>query len=276
MKKPAIAIILGALGMAPSIQAHGFIDEPPSRMKICGKESQPDQVMLGTAKTMACSTAYKVDQLAAYNYMAVVTHSWGRSQVTPLPKYVCGFAGESWKGAETPWDAAMDWPTTQMSAGMQTITWDITNGPHFDDTKEFKYWITKSSFVFSPTKALAWDDFETEPFCTLNYDDFKPTANPNVIADKPKSKFITKCNMPQRNGHHVVYGEWGRTEPTKERFHGCFDAQFGAVSPIRIPYRPGAAPALSGQAATPAGTDLLGRPRDLGRPGILVRPALPR
>ena len=37
-----------------------------------------------------------------------------------------------------------------------------------------------AGFQFSTTKALTWDDFETEPFCTVEYDDRKPTANPDV------------------------------------------------------------------------------------------------
>ena len=188
--------------------------------------------------------------------MAVVTHTWGREKVTPLPKNVCSFDGETWKGAKTPWDAPMAWPTTQVTPGPLAITWDITTGPHFDDTKEFRYWITKPGFVFSPTKELTWDDFESQAFCVLEYDDKKPTANPNITTDKAKSLFKTTCNMPQRDGHHVVYGEWGRTEPTIERFHGCFDAAYGATG-IAKPK-----PSARGlKLISPKGkqTDLLGR-----------------
>jgi chitin-binding protein len=262
-------------GAAVTAHAHGLIEEPPSREWICGKETQPDQIKYGTnAKTPACSTAFKVgDPQAAYNFMGVVTHTWGHSKVTPFPKYICG-SGEYWKGEATPWDAAMDWPATPVTAGVKSIIWNISWGPHFDDTKEFKYWITKESFVFSPDKALAWEDLEAEPFCTLDYDDTKPTANPNVIADKTAVKFITKCTLPTRKGHHVVYGEWGRTEPTIERFHGCFDAQYAGGTAIRVPFRPGMSGRLSAPQADPIGLDALGRPRPQGRPGIL--PAVPK
>lgn len=251
--------------LAPAaILAHGVIQSPPSRSWICGGETKPDEIQFGKAKTPACSTAFKVNPLAAYNYMAVVTHSWGRAKVTPLPAHVCGFAGEFWKGAETPWDAAMAWPTTPMAPGPQTFTWNISWGPHFDDTKEFKYWITKPGFTFSPAKALTWDDFETEPFCTQEYDDKNPAANPAVSTDKPKSLFHTKCTLPQRNGHHVIYGEWGRTEPTIERFHGCVDASFGATGIERKPAGQGARRAQTGNAG---GADALGRLRE-GPSGI--------
>jgi chitin-binding protein len=231
--------IWGLLGLLPlSISAHGIIETPLSRTAICGEYTKPDEIANGAAKTPACSTAFKINPMAAYNYMAVVTHALGRSEITPLPKHVCGFEGESWKGAETPWDVPMDWPTTPMTPGLQPITWNIVWGPHFDDTHDFKYWITKSSFVFSPTKALSWDDFETEPFCVEIYDDTKPTSNPNISADKVKSLFTTKCQIPERKGHHVIYGEWGRTGPTFERFHGCVDLAFGASNLLgRQPWR---------------------------------------
>jgi len=267
-----ISFLGGALCVAVPVRAHGLIEDPPSRMWICGEETKPDQIALKTAKTPACSTAFAINPDAAYNFMAVVNHTLGRSHDNPLPAYVCGYAGEFWKGAETPWDVPMDWPATPMSAGPRTIAWNIVWGPHFDDTHEFKYWITKTDFVFSPTKALAWDDFETEPFCALTYDDTKPDANPDITADKPGNRFLTRCTLPARIGHHVVYGEWGRTEPTLERFHGCFDGQFGGT-PIRIPLRPGAA-GLSAAKSDPVGIDLLGRPRELGRRGVLSRPPL--
>jgi predicted carbohydrate-binding protein with CBM5 and CBM33 domain len=100
---------------------------------------------------------------------------------------------------------------------------------------------------------LTWDDFESEPFCTELYDDKNPTANPNLIVDKANQKFTTRCTVPARNGHHVIYGEWGRSESTLQRFHGCVDVAFGA-NPIRP--RMG----LSGRkdAEAPVG-DVLGR-----------------
>jgi len=137
-----------------------------------------------------------------------------------------------------------------MSSGLQTITWNISWGPHFDDTAEFRYWITKSDFQFSKTKALSWSDFETTPFCVLNYEDSTPTANPNVISDKAAQKFHTKCTVPARSGHHVIYGEWGRKPPTYERFHGCIDAAFGGV------VNPD--PVVAQITATPANTSVTG------------------
>jgi len=255
---------MGFLGCAAAAWAHGVIVSPPSRNFICGMETFPAQVDFGGAKTPACSTAFDVNPMAAYNYMAVLTHSWGRAEVTPLPKNVCSFDSESWQGAKTPWDTSMAWPAAPASAGPLTITWDVSSGAHFSDTRDFRYWITKPDFVFSPTRELTWADFEDAAFCDLAYDDAKPTASPAISTEKAKGLFHTKCTVPPRSGHHVIYAEWGRIEPTKERFHGCIDLSFGttAAAPQRKP-----APANPGNPG-PSGkkADMLGRLRGQSGP----------
>jgi len=226
--KHIVAAALGVM-LSATVFAHGLMESPASRNWICGAVTKPDQVANGTAQTPICGDAFAVNSIAGYSFMSVLTHNLGRSSVTPLPANVCSFDSETWKGAVTPWDMPIDWPTNPMTSGEQTITWNISWGPHFDDTAEFRYWITKPTFQFSKTKALTWDDFESTPFCVLNYEDSTPNANPNVTADKAAQKFHTKCTLPARSGHHVIYGEWGRKPPTLERFHGCIDGAFGGV-----------------------------------------------
>jgi chitin-binding protein len=142
-----------------------------------------------------------------------------------------------------------------MTPGLQSITWDAYWGAHWDDTRDFSYWITKPGFVFSATRELAWADFEEAPFCTEIYDDKNPAANPNIVADKEKFKFTTKCQVPARTGRHVIYGEWGRRESTYQRFHGCIDVAFGATT-IR---RSGEAFRTSAGVAPAKQVDALGR-----------------
>ncbi len=158
--------------------------------------------------------------------MSVLSHDQGRSVVNPLPEHVCGFDSETWQGGGTPWDVAMEWPTTPISAGPKTFTWNIAWGPHFFDTEEFRYWITNSDFQFSPDQSLSWSDFEETPFCVLNYSDQNPGANPAVVPDKANARFYTTCEIPERAGRHVIYAEWGRNYYTFERFHGCVDVIF--------------------------------------------------
>ncbi len=224
------------VGLATPTNADGLMESPPARNWFCGFTTKPDHIVTNTAQYPVCASAFSVNSQAGYNFMTVVTHSQGRVNTTPLPAHVCSFDSETWKGAQTPWDVPMDWPTTPMNSGQQTITWNASWGAHYDDTRDFSYWITKPGFVFSPAKELTWNDFESEPFCMELYDDKNPTGNPDVIVDKTKIKFSTRCEVPTRSGHHVIYGEWGRTESTWQRFHGCIDAQFStaAAQPKRM------------------------------------------
>lgn len=219
----ALALIPVVIPLLPSqVMAHGLMVDPPSRNAYCGLNIKPDQ-----AAGTECDGVFDIDFTGGYSFMSVLTHAEGRKVVTPLPTNVCGFDSETWQGGATPWDTPFDWPTSSVSAGPKTITWNISWGPHFDDTADFRYWITKENFEFSTSETLTWDDFESVAFCDLNYDDSNPTANPNVTPDKAATLFHTQCNLPERSGRHVIYGEWGRNEFTFERFHGCLDVVYG-------------------------------------------------
>ncbi|WP_171014104.1 lytic polysaccharide monooxygenase [Chitinivorax sp. B] len=206
--------------------SHGLIQDPPARNWYCGAVTKPHDVDNGSAKYPQCGDAFKVDKTGSYNFMSVLTHARGRSEVKPLPQHVCGFGSETWKGGATPWDQPIDWPTSKIAAGNRNFIWNVSWGPHFSDTEEFRYWITKPGFQFQQGKALTWDDFETQPFCVQKYDDTQPNANPNVVPDKAQATFQTQCTVPARQGRHVIYGEWGRNQWTFERFHGCMDVVF--------------------------------------------------
>ncbi len=220
------ACVLACLPMAAF--SHGLIQDPPARNWFCGAITKPDQVANGTAQYPVCGNAFGAPGIpfeAGYSFMSVLTHTTGRDGVGPRAN-VCGFNSETWNGAATVWDQPIDWPTVPMTSGQRTFTWNISWGPHFDDTQEFKYWITKPDFVWQTGRALSFSDFEDTPFCSLDYYDANPNANPDVIPNKANQSFVTRCTVPSRSGRHVIYGEWGRNHYTYERFHGCVDAQF--------------------------------------------------
>lgn len=214
--------------LAPGAFAHGLIQDPPARNWFCGAVTKPDHVANGTAQYPVCGNAFNapgLDPTAGYSFMSVLTHTTGRFGVGPRAN-VCGFNSETWNGAATVWDQPIDWPTTPMTAGLRTFTWNISWGPHFSDTVDFRYWITRPDFVWQTGRALSFSDFEEQPFCNLAYDDAQPNANPNVIPNPAAATFQTRCTVPQRTGRHVIYGEWGRNQFTFERFHGCVDTVF--------------------------------------------------
>ena len=155
-------------------------------------------------------------------------------------RHVYGFNSETFNNGATPWDAAINWPTTPIAAGLKVFTMNISWGPHFDDSEEFRYWITKPDFKFMVGKPLTWADFEEAPFCVETYKDSAPTANPDVVTDKAATLFKTTCTVPARTGRQVIYGEWGRNQYTLERFHSCMDVVFqggdagGGGTPVAV------------------------------------------
>jgi chitin-binding protein len=230
----SMAAGLGVLVLLVSaVFGHGLIQDPPARNWICGFITKPDHVQNGVAQYPVCGNAFfapGTNPTDGYSFMSVLTHTTGREGVGPRDN-VCSFNSESFPGRVVPWDVPIDWPTQPMTAGSRNFVWSISWGPHFSDTQDFKYWITKSSFVWQTGKALSFSDFEDAPFCSLAYNDATPNANPNVIPDKANSLFTTRCTVPSRSGRHVIYAEWGRTPPTFERFHGCVDVSFSGSQP---------------------------------------------
>ncbi|HEU4778530.1 MAG TPA: lytic polysaccharide monooxygenase [Steroidobacteraceae bacterium] len=221
---------------ATGVSAHGLMQDPPARNWFCGAVTKPDHVANGTAQYPVCGNAFTAPGVpfeAGYSFMSVLTHTTGRAGVGPRTN-VCGFNSETWNGAATVWDQPIDWPTVPMTSGPRTFTWNISWGPHFDDTQEFRYWITKPGFVWQTGRALSFSEFEDLPFCTLTYSDANPNANPDVIPNKANQSFATRCTVPARSGRHVIYGEWGRNHFTYERFHGCVDAAFSGSPPPTV------------------------------------------
>lgn len=249
---------------------HGFVESPGARNYFCGAVTKPDQVPNGTARYPVCGDAFAGDFNGGYSYMSVLNHHQGRKVLGPVAKNVCGFDSETWQGGKTPWDKSINWPVNNINGGSQVFTWDISNGPHFDDSSDFRYWITKPGFVYQVGRELTWADFEDQPFCDLPYNDDNPGAYPNVRADKGAARVHTTCTIPARTGRHVIYAEWGREPPTYERFHGCIDVQIGgggntsstpAISSSRASVAPSSAARSSvAPSSTPASTTASSRP----------------
>ncbi|HET9862117.1 MAG TPA: lytic polysaccharide monooxygenase [Steroidobacteraceae bacterium] len=228
-----VAVLCALALLVSAVFAHGLIQDPPSRNWFCGFITKPDHVQNGVAEYPVCGDAFfapDTNPTDGYSFMSVLTHTTGREGVGPRD-HVCSFDSESFPGRTVPWDVPIDWPTTPISAGPRNFVWSISWGPHFSDTADFKYWITRPDFVWQTGRELSFSDFEEAPFCSLAYNDATPNANPNVIPDVANARFTTRCTVPSRTGRHVIYGEWGRTPPTFERFHGCVDVTFSGNPP---------------------------------------------
>lgn len=243
------------------VNAHGFIESPPSRQQYCGVLTKPHETGNADALYPICKEAFDDFPTGGYSFMSVLTHARGRLRPLPaleagatapapetggvvpeLASNVCGYDAETFNNGATPWDSAIDWPTASISAGRNLFTWNISYGPHFDDTQEFHYWITKADYNFEVGKALTWDDFEVQPFCKLDFDRSDYSANGDIVADTDNAKFHTYCDVPERSGQHVIYAEWGRNYYTWERFHGCVDVQFSESNETPVQANIGVSP----------------------------------
>ncbi|TQV73385.1 hypothetical protein FKG94_16905 [Exilibacterium tricleocarpae] len=245
---------------------HGLIESPSARNHFCGVITKPNEAGTPQAQYPVCAQAFENLGTQGYNFMSVLTHHRGRLRplpplsppqtppaneaggvTPPLAQHVCSYDSESFDGNPTVWDQPIDWPTNNLQAGRNRFTWNISWGPHFSDTQEFHYWITKPGFQFTVGTPLAWSDFEAQPFCQLAFDRENPGANPDIVARVDDAKFDTFCDVPQRSGRHVIYAEWGRNYFTWERFHGCVDVVFGGGgTPIDADISVQPAGALSG------------------------------
>src|ERR1700741_3016801 len=140
--------LLGLLTLSSTVFAHGLVQEPAARNWFCGAITKPDHVSNGVAQYPVCGNAFTAPGVRfedGYSFMSVLTHTTGRAGIGPRPN-VCGFNSETWNGAATVWDQPIDWPTNTMTAGPRNFVWNISWGPHFSDSSDFRYWITKPGF----------------------------------------------------------------------------------------------------------------------------------
>jgi len=205
----ALSVGLVMLGFASSAFAHGYVQDPPARNWFCGFITKPDHVSNGTAQFPVCGDAFfapGVDPNAGYNFMSVLSHSRGHAGPafpsptfppnTISPPHVCSFSSQTWNNnnpalnTPTPWDQPINWPTTTITAGPRIFTWNVSNGPHFDDTEDFTYWITRSTYQHQVGRALTWGDLEPAPFCDENAVHSRSggaivdTGNPDIILNR--------------------------------------------------------------------------------------------
>jgi chitin-binding protein len=259
----AVAAGFALVTVAANAYGHGFVQDPLARNAFCGWITKPDHVVNGTAQFPVCGDAFfanapGLDPNAGYNFMSVLSHSRGHTGPafpaptfppnTVSPPHVCSFSSQTWNAnnpalnTPTPWDIPINWPTNPISAGTRIFTWNIQNGPHFDDTEDFTYWITRPGFVYQVGQPLTWADFEATPFCDENAVHSRDggaivdNGNPDIILNRGNQTIATRCTVPSRpaGSRHVIYAEWGRlganSTPwrggTDERFHGCIDVVY--------------------------------------------------
>jgi chitin-binding protein len=194
--------------------SHGLIENPPSREYFCGKVTKPEHTESAALAYEECRPVLTKDGKYngdIYQFMSVLSHSRGYFQNPSPPVNVCGYDTETFQGKASPWDAPINWPINKILPGPKQFTWDISYGPHFSDTQQFRYWITKPDFKFAVGTPLKWSDFESAPFCDIPWDDNAPDKTPAIWADRANNKFHMVANFltaqadmsSMRNGEEI-------------------------------------------------------------------------
>jgi hypothetical protein len=185
-------------------RAHGTVTSPPSRVYGCyqeGPESPDSAACRAAVATMGSSALYDWNGIRQGN-------AGGNHQVVVPDGQLCSGGNPSGFGGLDL--ARSDWPATPVSPGSLTFRWTNTAAHR---TQSYDYYITREGY--DPSRPLRWSDLEL--FCHSG-------------ATAAESGASHRCNMPNRNGRHVVYAVWQRSD-SPEAFYACIDVSFGALPP---------------------------------------------
>ncbi|WP_305783980.1 lytic polysaccharide monooxygenase auxiliary activity family 9 protein [Symbioplanes lichenis] len=197
-------------------EAHGAMMVPGSRTYLCWKDSvgATGQVQ---PKNPACAAAIaQSGPSSMYNWFAVLrSDGAGRTSGFIPDGQPCS------GGTGGPYDftgfnlARNDWPVTHLTSGA-ALRFDYNNWAKHPGT--FRLYITKDTW--SPTRALAWSDLESQPFSTV--------TNPESIGGPgtEDGRYSWTANLPSgKSGRHLIYSVWARSD-SQETFYGCSDVVF--------------------------------------------------
>ncbi len=190
------------LGLPSEIFAHGSMETPLSRIYNCRQENPENP------KSAACRAAVETGGTQAlYDWNSVRQGAANGQHRAIIPDgQLCGGGSSNFQGLNL---ARADWfttPITPDTAGNFKFTYNAT-APHATQSMEF--YITKDGY--DPTKPLAWNDLETQPFCTI------------TDVTLQNQRYHMTCPLPQnKSGKHVIYHIWQRSD-SPEAFYSCSD-----------------------------------------------------
>ena len=183
------------------VLAHGTVTSPASRVWQCRQEN-PEQ-----PKSEACKAAISLSgSQGIYDWNGIrVGNAAGNHRQHIANGELCSAGMDSHAGLDLIRD---DWVATMVSPGPFQFTW-TNSAPHA--TKYYHYYITNKNYTTD--QALTWEGIE--PICQYG-------ASPAAASSSHH------CQLPQREGKHVVYAIWQRSD-SPEAFYACIDLDFGGA-----------------------------------------------
>ncbi|MBB0245169.1 chitin-binding protein [Streptomyces alkaliphilus] len=203
------AAAVGALAVAPlalslltaaPAAAHGSMDDPISRVKLC-REEGPE-----APRSDACRDAVAIggtQPLYDWNEVNIPNAAGAHRSLIPDGR-LCGAGRDKYAGLD---QARVDWPATAMNSGNHTFRYTAT-APH---PGGFELYITTPGW--DPTQPLRWSDLEL----------FGEVSAPPLV----NGDYVFDATIPRREGRHLIYSIWQRTD-SPEAFYTCSDVVFGA------------------------------------------------
>jgi chitin-binding protein len=213
----AAACAFLVLSSGSPAQAHGALENPPSRAVVCGPEGG------STARSAVCRAAAAAGEpgaLARFDDLRVPGVDGRDREEIPDGK-LCSGGLAPYAGLDLP---RADWPTTRLRSGAPiTYRYRVTI-PH---RGTFKLYLTRSGF--DPTQRLRWSDLESTPFLTA----VDPVA--------AKGFYTLNGRLPAgRSGRNLIYAVW-QTSDTPDTYYSCSDVDFGTPSTAQAGSRPSTA-----------------------------------
>ncbi|WP_413775727.1 lytic polysaccharide monooxygenase [Micromonospora sp. RTGN7] len=212
----AATLAAGAVAVASGPEpaaAHGTPMTPGSRTYLCWKDGLSSTGEIKPINPACTAAVAQSGANSLYNWFSVLRSDAGGRTVGFIPDgKLCSGGNPGYTGYDL---ARTDWPLTHLTSGAR-LNFKYSNWAHHPGT--FYFYVTKDSW--SPTRPLAWNDLEEQPFLTVT----NPPQNGSPGTNE--GHYYFSGNLPSsKNGRHLIYSRWVRSD-SQENFFGCSDVAF--------------------------------------------------
>lgn len=201
----SIGTLFGLLVSASPASAHGAPEYPISRQYNCYKHQ--GQALSECVAAIAFGGAQ-----AIYDWNGVNQAGAGGNHRAVVPDgKLCAGGQEKFKGfdlARSDWDAT---PWSPNASGRYEFRYHVT-APH--RTLSWQFYLTRNGWN-PATAPLRWSDL-----------DLVAEVPGAQVVTTPDSRYVMQLNLPVRQGRHLLYAVWQRSDST-EAFYSCSDVTFG-------------------------------------------------
>ena len=206
-----IVVLLTMLDSNPSF-AHGTLIVPQSRIHFCRFGGNPEN-----HSDPACRAAIALGGTQAiYDWNGVRQgNAAGRHRELIPNGELCSGGNQTFHGMDL---LREDWHATPISPDIDGRFEFIYHATAPHSTRTMQFYITRDGW--DPSQPLAWNDLDE--FCHHN--------SVTLSSFQGKSVYRMTCDLPRRNGRHVIFNIWQRSD-SPEAFYACADVILNGDGP---------------------------------------------